>query len=344
MENSPKIIFEKRQLKNLDGNEISGLYNLWIILNNEKELNSFTTEMLKALSDGIRKASFDNSLVSVILTGSGVKAFSVGGNVKEYANIYASRPYEYKLYMRLFIDVINSILTCEKPVINRVNGMRIGGGQELGLTCDFSIAADTALFGQAGPKHGSVPDGGSTDFLHLYIGISRAFESCTLCKPWSAHYAVSIGLINKIVPVLKSPHGFITNPLVILDKFDKWGNPSYGMLKTGDEKLEAEKIISQCTYDLSLLDKEVENLAYELAESMPLCLNKTIQSLRKKKLIEWQNNCEANASFLSLNMMTEAKIGFNAFLKNPKRKIDYLSLRKLIAEGKKWNDELSEIT
>ncbi len=62
------------------------------------------------------------------------------------------------------------------------------------MACDFSIAADLARFGQAGPKHGSAPDGGSTDFLHLFVGIGRAIESCTLCELWSAPRAVWMGL------------------------------------------------------------------------------------------------------------------------------------------------------
>ncbi len=107
-----------------------------------------------------------------MFTAVGDKAFCTGGNTKEYAEYYAGNPQEYKQYMRLFNDMIDAILRCDKPVINRVNGMRIAGGQEIGMACDFTIAADTARFGQAGPKHGSAPDGGSTDFLPLYVGFS----------------------------------------------------------------------------------------------------------------------------------------------------------------------------
>ena len=103
----------------------------------------------------------------MVFTGAGDTAFCTGGNTKEYAEYYAGNPQEYRQYMRLFNDMVSAILTCDKPVICRVNGMRIGGGQEIGMACDFSIAQDLALFGQAGPKHGSAPDGGSTDFLPL---------------------------------------------------------------------------------------------------------------------------------------------------------------------------------
>ena len=70
------------------------------------------------------------------------------------------------------------------------------------MACDFTVASDLASFGQAGPKHGSAPDGGSTDFLPLFVGIERAMQSCTLCETWSAHRALDYGLITEIVPAL----------------------------------------------------------------------------------------------------------------------------------------------
>ena len=74
--------------------------------------------------------------------GTGDKAFCTGGNTKEYAEYYAGNPQEYRQYMRLFNDMVSAILACDKPVISRVNGMRIGGGQEIGMACDFTIAED----------------------------------------------------------------------------------------------------------------------------------------------------------------------------------------------------------
>jgi 6-oxo-cyclohex-1-ene-carbonyl-CoA hydrolase len=73
----------------------------------------------------------------VVFTGAGDKAFCTGGNTKEYAEYYAGRPQEYRQYMRLFNDMVSAILACDKPVICRVNGMRIGGGQEIGMACDY---------------------------------------------------------------------------------------------------------------------------------------------------------------------------------------------------------------
>src|SRR6266498_3752821 len=101
------------------------------------------------------------------------------------------------------LDMVTSILQCDRPVICRVNGMRVGGGQEIGMACDFSIASDLALFSQAGPKHGSAPDGGSTDFLPLFVGIEQSMISATLCQPWSAHRFYWLGGLTQIVPALR---------------------------------------------------------------------------------------------------------------------------------------------
>ncbi|MGD2135616.1 MAG: enoyl-CoA hydratase-related protein, partial [Gemmatimonadales bacterium] len=156
------ILYELKPVKDPSGNDVAGLHNAWIVLNNPSQLNSYTTGTVKEVILAFRQASMDRSVVSVVFTAVGDKAFCTGGNTKEYAEYYAGNPQEYKQYMRLFNDMIDAILRCDKPVVNRVNGMRIAGGQEIGMACDFSIAADTARFGQAGPKHGSAPDGGST--------------------------------------------------------------------------------------------------------------------------------------------------------------------------------------
>lgn len=211
------------------------------------------------------------------------------------------------------------------------------------MACDFSIAADTARFGQAGPKHGSAPDGGSTDFLHLYVGVNRAIESCTLCKHWSAVQAANLGLINKVVPVYKNKEGkFIRTPFVTSELVDEWGNPSFGAFKTGTAMQEAKRVAEECTVDLSMLDAEVSKMCFELAMTMPDCLSKTLESVRKKKLEHWQQNSETNRSWLALNMMTEAKAGFRAFNEGPKnnREVDFLKLRRQLADAHPWNDEL----
>jgi len=338
-----EIIFEKRPCLDSEGKPAEGLYNAWIILNNPKQYNSYTTQMVKEVILAFREASNDRSVVAVVFTAVGDKAFCTGGNTKEYAEYYAGNPQEYKQYMRLFNDMVSTILMCDKPVVCRVNGMRIAGGQEIGMACDFTIAQDMARFGQAGPKHGSAPDGGSTDFLQLFVGIERAFYSCTVCDPWSAHEALRYGLITEIVPALKVNGKFIPNPMVYTDRWvnDK-GEIIYGTPKQGEEKEKAKELLKSGEVDLSLLDEATERLCTKLMLLMPNCLSKTLNSLRKKKLEHWDKNKESNRDWLALNMMTEAKAGFRAFNEGSKgnQEVDFIKLRQMLAEGHEWNDDL----
>jgi 6-oxo-cyclohex-1-ene-carbonyl-CoA hydrolase len=342
--NYTDIIYELKPARDFEGNEVAELYNAWIYLNNPSQYNSYTTQAVKEIILAMREASNDRSVVAVVFTAVGDRAFCTGGNTKEYAEYYAGNPQEYKQYMRLFNDMVSAILMNDKPVICRANGMRIGGGQEIGMACDFTIAQDLAKFGQAGPKHGSAPDGGSTDFLHLFVGIELAMLSCTVCDPWSAHEALRHGLLTEVVPALKVNGEFINNPMVRTDTWisEKTGEIIYGMPKKGEELAKGKELFKSGEIDLSLLDAAVEKMCTKLMMTFPNCLSKTINSIRKKKLEHWDKNKESNRDWLALNMMTEAKAGFKAFNDGPRenREVDFIKLRQLLAKGTEWNEEL----
>ncbi len=337
------IRYELRPAISPAGSPVAELFNAWILIDNPSQLNSYTTEMAKEIVLAFRQASMDRRIVCVVFSATGDKAFCTGGNTKEYAEYYAGNPQEYKQYMRVFNDMIDSILRCDKPVVNRVNGMRIAGGQEIGMACDFSVAADSARFGQAGPRHGSAPDGGSTDFLPLYVGFGHAMESAVLCDTWSAHKAAFLGLVNEVVPVYKVAGEFIPNPLVITDRMlDASGRIVYGDVKTGAELEAARALLARATTDLSRLDEAVERLCTRMLMLMPDCVSKTINSVRKHKQHHWDANSTTNREWLALNMMTEGRAGFQAFNEGPKdkREVDFIKLRQLLAQGHPWNDEL----
>jgi 6-oxo-cyclohex-1-ene-carbonyl-CoA hydrolase len=229
-----KVKYELRPAITPSGKVAEGLYSAWIILDNPSQYNSYTTDMVKDVILSFRRASNAQDVVAVVFTGAGDRAFCTGGNTKEYAEYYAGRPGEYARYMRLFNDMVTGILLCDKPVICRVNGMRIGGGQEIGMACDFSVASDLANFGQAGPKHGSAPDGGATDFLPLFTGVESAMVSCTLCQPWTAYQALRVGLITEALPALRVDGAFVPNPLVVTDRWVDEGRIVYGEMKKGE--------------------------------------------------------------------------------------------------------------
>jgi len=340
------VRYERRPAKRRDGSEAEGLYNAWIVLNNPKQYNSYTTDMCKAVILAFRRASMDRAVNAVVFTAVGDKAFCTGGNTKEYAEYYAGNPQEYRQYMRLFNDMVSAILGCDKPVICRVNGMRIGGGQEIGMAADFTVAQDLANFGQAGPKHGSAAIGGATDFLPVMIGCEQAMVSGTLCEPFSAHKAYRLGVCMQIVPALKIDGEFVANPAVITDRYlDEFGRIVHGEFKTGAEAKAAREQVKSGEIDLSLLDEAVEALCAKLIETFPECMTKSLEELRKPKLDAWNRNKENSRSWLALNMMNEARTGFRAFNEGNReigREIDFVALRQALAEGAPWTPELIE--
>jgi len=337
------ILYEERPVLDRSGEPVLGLHNTWITLNNPEELNSYTTETIKEVILAFRRASNDRAAVAVVFTGSGDRAFCTGGNTREYAEVYAGAPGEYRQYMRLFNDMVTAILHCDKPVICRVNGMRVGGGQEIGMACDFSISSDLAIFSQAGPKHGSAPDGGSTDFLPLFVGMEHAMNSGTLCEPWSAHRFYFLGGLSDIVATLEVDGQVIANPLVNTDRLlDEHGRVVLGEWKSGEDREHGKEILRQGTVSLSRLDEAVDRMSTKLLYTMPDCLTKTIESLRKHKLEHWDRNRETNRAWLSLNMLTEANAGFRAFHYGTKtqREADFVKLRQHLARGDRWSEEL----
>ena len=344
---APGIIYEKRPLTDPQDQPIEDLFVSWITLNNPQQYNSYTTEMVKGVIAGFENASLDRGVVAVVFTGEGANAFCTGGNTKEYAEYYSMRPNEYGEYMELFNHMVDSILMCKKPVINRVNGMRVAGGQEIGMACDVSIASDLAIFGQAGPRHGSSPDGGSSDFLPWMLSIEDALWNCVSCELWSAYKMKRLGLINKAVPIINDYGNWIRNPSVVTDTYVEDGEIVYGEFKTGEEYDKGQATIraakEQNKISLELLDKEVNKAVWLFANLFPGCLIKAIDSVRAKKKFFWDAAKDYNRHWLAANMNYEAFMGFNAFNTRKmtgKDTIDFIKLRQLIARGKLAEDAM----
>jgi len=213
------------------------------------------------------------------------------------------------------------------------------------MACDIAISSDLAIFGQAGPRHGSAPDGGSSDFLPWYLGIEDAMWNCVSCEMWSAYKMKSKGLISKIVPVLKVDGKWVRNPTIITDEYIQDGEIVYGEYKSGDEAKEARGFVKehQANADFELLDKEVDKIVWTFANLFPGCLIKSIDSVRAKKKFFWDYSKNYNRHWLAANMGGEAFLGFGAF--NTKRmtgtdKIDFLKFRQNIADSRTWDMEM----
>jgi len=135
----------------------------------------------------------------------------------------------------------------------------------------------------------------------------------------------------------------MANPLVVTDRLlDEYGRDVLGLWKTGTVKEEAKALLAKGIVDLTLLDEAVEQMCTKLLYTMPDCLTKTTESVRKHKLAHWDRNRETNRAWLSLNMMTEANAGFRAFHfgTHEKREVDFILLRQRLAQGVRWSEEL----
>jgi 6-oxocyclohex-1-ene-carbonyl-CoA hydrolase len=341
---APSIIYEERPVRDESGKAADGLHSAWIWLNNPAQYNSYTTQMVKGVIAGFQKASSDRRVVAVVFTAVGDKAFCTGGNTAEYAAYYSRRPNEYGEYMDLFNTMVDGILNCKKPVICRVNGMRVAGGQEIGMATDLTISSDVAIYGQAGPRHGSAPDGGSTDFLPWFLSMEDALYNCVSCEMWSAYKMKAKGLITAVTPVLKQDGQWLRNPLVRTDTYVDNGEIVYGEPLPKYQIAKAKEIMAGCQTDFALLDREVNALIWKFTNLFPHCLMKSIDGIRAKKKFFWDQMKLANRHWLAANMNHEAWLGFSAFDSKKatgKDVIDFVKYRQLIASGARFDEALA---
>jgi naphthoate synthase len=170
----------------------------WITINRPERLNSFRARTVDELIACLKHAWASADVGVVALTGAGDRAFCTGGDQKQRAESGDYGPSASGLFE---VDSLHrTIREIPKPVIAAVNGFAIGGGHVLHVLCDLTIAADTAAFGQVGPKVGSFDAGFGTGYLARVIGEKRMREIWFMCRQYSAEQALDWGLINKIVP------------------------------------------------------------------------------------------------------------------------------------------------
>ncbi|HEX3035162.1 MAG TPA: 1,4-dihydroxy-2-naphthoyl-CoA synthase [Thermodesulfobacteriota bacterium] len=173
-----------------------------ITINRPEVLNAFRAKTLVEMTDAFMDAWKDKTVGVVVLTGAGDKAFCTGGDQKEKKKVGSNRD-DYMGVGTYLAHLHFLIRNIPKPVIAGVNGYAIGGGHVLHVVCDLTIAADTARFGQVGPKVGSVDAGFGTAYLARIIGEKKAREIWYLCRQYSAEEALEMGLVNKVVPADK---------------------------------------------------------------------------------------------------------------------------------------------
>lgn len=171
-----------------------------ITLNRPEVYNAFNYETLLELNDAVKDASFDDAVAVLIITGAGDKAFCTGADLKEQSQYFLSRTNDYWKWMGAFIDYHDKMQHLGKPSIARLNGMTVGGGNEINMSCDLAIAAEHVTIRQVGAARGSVASAGATQWLPLIVGDRRAREILWLCEDIPAQKAYEWGLVNQVVP------------------------------------------------------------------------------------------------------------------------------------------------
>jgi enoyl-CoA hydratase/carnithine racemase len=284
-----------------------------ITINRPDRYNAYSTPALQELATAFRDAAFDDAVGVIVFTGAGTAAFCTGGDVKEYAESYVSRPRDYWKYMGLFKAYIESILEAGKPVVARLNGMAVGGGNESQLACDLAVAAEHAYLKQVGVHVGSVACGGATQWLPLVVGDRRARQMLMLGEAIPARRALEWGLVNEVVPSVTKDGKFVTDP-------------------APDDVKRAHKNRDGWSIDLSKLDAAVDVMCERLLESFPECLRYTKQQTNFLKDLAWHQTVGHARDWLTLHYTSwEPLEGMRAFVE--KRPADYAKLRQRAADG-----------
>ena len=171
-----------------------------ITLNRPKVLNAINFPMLRELRDAIEDASWDEKVRVVVLTCAGDRAFCTGADLKEQDQYCLDNPDAYWKWMGAFIEVHEKLRNIGKPTVARLNGIVVGGGNEMNMSCDLAVAADDIFIRQVGAARGSVAAAGATQWLPIIVGDRRAREILMLCEEIPAAQALEWGLINQVVP------------------------------------------------------------------------------------------------------------------------------------------------
>ena len=168
----------------------------WITIDREEKYNAFRGKTVEELIHAFNTAAWKKDIGVIVLTGAGDKAFCTGGDQSAHDGQYDGRG-----AIGLPIEELQSLIRdVPKPVIARVQGFAIGGGNVLAAICDLTIASEKAQFGQVGPKVGSVDPGFGTAYLARVVGEKKAREMWYLCRRYSAVEAEKMGLVNMVVP------------------------------------------------------------------------------------------------------------------------------------------------
>ena len=285
-----------------------------VTINRPHNYNAYSTPALQELAAAFQDAAWDDNVAVVVYTGAGDRAFCTGGDVKEYQESYTQRPRDYWKYMCCFKEYIEAITNCAKPVIARLNGLAVGGGNESQLACDFTIAGSHVYLTQVGTGVGSVAAGGSTQWLPLVVGDKRARQMLYINERIPAAKALDWGLVNEVAPTVLHNGTPVASP-------------------TPEEIGKAQRRQEGFVIDLQPLDAAVARLVERLRHTFPECLRYTKAQANFWKELAWNATIPHAQEWLALHYMgREPWEGMTAFVE--KRPVDFDGVRRRWAEGR----------
>jgi 6-oxocyclohex-1-ene-1-carbonyl-CoA hydrolase len=307
-----------------------------ITINRPHNYNAYSTPALQELAAAFQDASWDDAIGVVVFTGAGHAAFCTGGDVKEYQKSYTQRPRDYWKYMCCFKSYIESITNCSKPVIARLNGMAVGGGNESQLACDLAVMGEHAFIAQVGTSVGSVACGGSTQWLPLHVGDRKARGMLFLNQRYPAYTSLAMGLVNAVVPTVKGPDGeFITrfsNGRKYLADWntDPWDSPFEHRVAPAEIK-KALKGVDGYEIELSVVDEVVADLCDQIVNKFFECTRYTKTQVNFWKDAAWHSTVGHARDWLATHYTSlEPYEGMTAFVE--KRPVDYVGMRERAAD------------
>ncbi len=332
-------MFPPRSAQSLELREVRYHKQGWvahIALDRPHNYNAYSTPALTELAAAFQDASWDDRVAVVVFTGVGDRAFCTGGDVKEYQESYTQKPRDYWKYMSCFKAYIESITNCSKPVIARLNGMAVGGGNESQLACDLSVMGEHAFIAQVGTNVGSVACGGSTQWLPLHVGDRKARGMLFLNQRYGAFTSLAMGLVNVVAPTVKGPDGaFVTRftggRTYLADwNTDPWEQP-FESRATPEQVKKAQKGIDGFTLDLSAVDEAVAELCDQIVHKFSECTRYTKAQVNFWKDAAWHATVGHARDWLSVHYTSlEPHEGMSAFVE--KRKANYVGLRERAAD------------
>ena len=171
-----------------------------ITLNRPDKSNAFDFKMLREIARACEDASWDDDIRVVVVTGEGTRVLRRRGPAGAGERSPLDNPRLYWKRLGAFKDMHDRLREIGKPTVARVQGIAVGGGNELQMACDLAVMADDAFIRHVGPEHGSVLAGGATQWLPIFVGDRRAREVLFLCEEIPAAKAAEWGLVNYAVP------------------------------------------------------------------------------------------------------------------------------------------------